>query len=156
MLRWRNCDMSASISNLAGVLPVFQTPYHHDETIDADTLQREIDWLYDCGSDGIVMAMVSEVLRLSSEERRHLAELACKFGRPRGAVVISVGAESSVVAENYARHAQDHDATAIMAIPPVSVLIPEPELYSYYSRIIRAVEIPTIVQDASGYVGRPM
>jgi 4-hydroxy-tetrahydrodipicolinate synthase len=26
----------------------------------------------------------------------------------------------------------------------------------YYQRIIRAVSIPTIVQDASGYVGRPM
>src|SRR5947208_110928 len=82
LLPWRNSDMTAPISNLAGVLPVFQTPYHDDESIDADTLHREIDWLYDCGSDGIVMAMVSEVLRLSSDERRHLAELACRFGRP--------------------------------------------------------------------------
>ena len=84
-----------SEKKLTGVLPVFQTPYRDDESIDADTLSREIDWLYDCGADGIVMAMVSEVLRLSTEERRHLAELACRFGRERGAVVISVGAESS-------------------------------------------------------------
>ena len=62
-------------AKLSGVLPVFQTPYHEDESIDADTLAREIAWLYDCGADGIVMAMVSEILRLSSEERRELAEL---------------------------------------------------------------------------------
>src|SRR5438093_5835479 len=95
------------LAKLRGVLPVFQTPYHDDETIDAETLSREIDWLYECGANGIVMAMVSEILRLSSEERRTLAELACRFGGERGAVVVSVGAESSVVAQMYAKHAQD-------------------------------------------------
>ena len=30
--------------------------------------------------DGIVMAMVSETLRLSSEEREQLAAAACRFG----------------------------------------------------------------------------
>ena len=144
-------------SKLAGVLPVFQTPFHeHDESIDVDTLAREIDWLYACGADGIVMAMVSEILRLSTEERRTLAELAARLGRERGAVVISVGAESAVLAEAFARHAQDCGADAIMAIPPVSVALPEDQLRLYYRRIARSVSIPLIVQDASGYVGRPM
>jgi len=43
-----------------------------------------------------------------------------------------------------------------MAIPPVSVAVLESELREYYRRIIRAVSIPVIIQDASGYVGRPM
>lgn len=141
---------------LRGVLPVFQTPWLDDESIDLTTLEREIDWLYDCGADGIVMAMVSEVLRLSSEEREQLAEAACRLGGSRGVVVISAGAESSKVAERYAMHAEANGADAVMAIPPVSVVIGEGELLAYYERIIRAVEIPVIVQDASGYVGRPM
>ena len=77
---------------ISGVLPVFSTPFHEDETIDFVTLEREINWLYDQGSDGIVMAMVSETLRLSGGERHQLAEAACRFGRERGVVVISVGA----------------------------------------------------------------
>ena len=141
---------------IAGVLPVFQTPFHEDESIDTKILEKEIAWLYDCGADGIVMAMVSEVLRLSSDERRTLAELSCQFGGERGAVIISVGAESSVVAESYARHAQECGADAVMAIPPVSVALPEAELMRYYQRIIRCVSLPVIIQDASGYVGRPM
>src|SRR5688500_8665345 len=95
--------MNSSRRELRGVLPVFQTPYHADETLDLVTLEQEIAWLYDCGADGIVMAMVSEVLRLASEERESLAEAACKFGRSRGVVIISVGAESSKVAERYAK-----------------------------------------------------
>lgn len=141
---------------LSGVLPVFQTPYRDDETIDAATLESQINWLYDCGADGIVMAMVSEVLRLDGAERRELAELACRFGGKRGAVVISVGAESSKSAEAYAKHAEASGASAVMAIPPVSVGVGEDELARYYERIIRATKLPVLVQDASGYVGRPM
>jgi len=141
---------------LRGVLPVFQTPWLEDESLDLETLEREIAWLYDCGSNGIVMAMVSETLRLDSEEREQLAAAACRFGKERGVVVISVGAESSKSAERYARHAESVGADAVMAIPPVSIAIGESELLSYYTRIIEAIQIPVIVQDASGYVGKPM
>lgn len=152
----RTTDIVPPSSPLGGVLPVFQTPFRDDESIDADTLAREIEWLFDCGADGIVMAMVSEILRLDTTERRQLAELACRFGRPRGTVVISVGAESSRVAEGYAKHAEQAGATALMAIPPVSAAVDEPELTGYFERIVRATPLPLVVQDASGYVGRPM
>src|SRR5262245_60851514 len=148
--------MNASRRTVRGVLPVFQTPYHADETVDLHTLEREIAWLHDCGADGIVMAMVSETLRLSSTEREDLAKVACKPGTSRSVVVISVGAESSKVADRHARHAESAGADAVMAIPPVSVILGEAELAAYYTRIIQAVAIPVIVQDASGYVGRPM
>jgi 4-hydroxy-tetrahydrodipicolinate synthase len=141
---------------LAGVLPVFQTPFHEDESLDLGTLAREIDWLFARGADGIVMAMVSETLRLSSEEREELAAEACRLAEGRGASIISVGAESSRVAERYARHAADRGATALMAIPPVATAAGESELLRYYERLVRAVPIPLVVQDASGYVGRPM
>ena len=141
---------------LSGVLPVFQTPFHDDESIDFETLRREIDWLFDRGADGIVMAMVSETLRLSTDERQSLAEHACRYGLPRGSVVISVGAESSHTAERLARHAADVGATALMAIPPISVAVGEDEQLRYFERLLHAVPIPLVVQDASGYVGRPM
>ncbi len=145
-----------STSQLAGVLPVFQTPYHADESIDWTTLEREIDWLFERGADGIVMAMVSETLRLSTNERETLAEHACRFARSRGATVISVGAESTHTAERLARLAAECGASAIMAIPPISIAVGEDEQLRYYERLLRVVPIPLIVQDASGYVGRPM
>ena len=66
-----------------------------------DTLDVEIDWLLDHGAQGVVMAMVSEVLRLSSDERRTMAERVCRAAGSRGAVVISVGAESSHTASGW-------------------------------------------------------
>ena len=48
---------------LSGVFPVFQTPFHENESINWETLERELHWLLDRGANGVVMAMVSEVLR---------------------------------------------------------------------------------------------
>ena len=141
---------------IQGVLPVFNTPFHTDKSIDFETLSTEFDWLCERGVDGLVMAMVSEVLRLSTDEREQLAEFVCREGRERGIVIISVGSESHHTTQRLARHAEDAGADAVMAIPPLSVALPENELLEYYERILGAVAIPVIVQDASGYVGRPM
>lgn len=146
----------SSATVLRGVLPVFQTPWLENETIDWETLEKELHWLLDCGADGIVLAMVSEVLRLSCEERETLAAFACRTVNGRGSVVISVGAESTPLAVRFARHAEAHGADAIMAIPPVSIALGDDELLAYYSRLLDATSLPLIVQDASGYVGRPM
>ncbi len=141
---------------LQGVLPVFQTPFHDDEAVDFHALEHEIDWLFRQGAEGVVMAMVSETLRLSSEERDEVASAVCRFVRGRGAVVISVGAESTHLAVRHARHAEASGATALMAIPPVATTCDEGELLTYFRRILASSELPLIVQDASGYVGRPL
>lgn len=143
-------------SELAGVFPVFQTPFDADDSVDAAVLGAEIEWMYGHGIDGIVMAMVSEVIRLSDFERRELAELACRLGGSHGPVVVSVGAESTPVAVGLARHAEEVGAAAVMAIPPMSVALADDELFGYYRALLDAIDIPVIVQDASGYVGRPM
>lgn len=143
-------------SELAGVFPVFQTPFDADYSVDAAVLEAEIEWMYGHGIDGIVMAMVSEVIRLSDSERRALAELACRLGGAHGPVVVSVGAESTPVAVGLARHAEAVGADAVMAIPPMSVALADDELFGYYRALLDAIDLPVIVQDASGYVGRPM
>lgn len=141
---------------LGGVLPVFQTPFHDDESVDGAVLCREIEWLFAQGANGVVMAMVSELLRLSSEERRAMAELVCRCAAEHGVVVISIGAESSAVAVEFARHAESVGADAVMAVPPVSYAVSEDELHRYYERVFSAIRLPVIVQDASGYIGQPM
>lgn len=141
---------------LRGVLPVLQTPYDDREQIDFEVLAAEIDWLYAQGVDGVVIAMVSEVLRLTDRERSQLVETVCRLNRGRGAVVASVGAESTYAACERARHAEGAGAAAVMAIPPISVALPEDQLRRYYSAILQSVGIGVVVQDASAYVGRPM
>ncbi len=140
---------------LRGVLPVVQTPYDSDELVDHGGLAHEVAWAMEQGVDGFTVAMVSEYLRLTDDERiavsRTTVEAAA--GRP---VVVSVGAESTAAACMLAVRAQDIGATALMAIPPLSARAGEDELARYYERLLNCVEVPVVVQDASGYVGQPL
>ena len=143
-------------SELSGVFPVFQTPFHDDDQIDFVTLEKELHWLVDRGANGLVMAMVSETLRLSSEERDELAAFTCAFAKDRLPVVISVGAESAHTAARHARTATGAGASALMAIPPVATRLDEKGLEDYYIALLNASPLPLIIQDASGYLGNAM
>ncbi|MEI7778941.1 MAG: dihydrodipicolinate synthase family protein [Actinomycetes bacterium] len=142
---------------LRGVLPVFQTPYDSDGRPDLTVLRAEIRWMFSHGVDGVVMGMVSEVLRLSSNEIDLIGSAVCQICAEYSApAVISVGAESTYVAVENAKRAVGYGATALMAIPPLATAAPDSEKLKYYRGILQAVQVPIIVQDASGYVGQPL
>ena len=100
------------------MLPVFQTPFDDRDRIDYPALEKLFDWVFANGADGVVFAMVSEILRMSSQERDEVAAAACRLARGRGSCVISVGAESLAAALRHARHAADAGADAVMATRP--------------------------------------
>src|SRR6185295_9846953 len=147
---------STTDERLHGVLPVLQTPFTHERQIDATVLQREIDWAFDTGADGVVVAMVSEILRLSKRSRCDLASLVCQAAEGRGFTVISVGAESVAEAVEFAKHAESLGASAVMAVSPVTASLRGAATGDYFAKIANSVSIPLIVQDASSYVGAPI
>lgn len=139
---------------LYGVLPVLQTPITNEGAIDHVTLEKEIDWVFEQGADGVVIAMVSEILRLGYHGRKELAERVCTAVQARGFTVISVGAESTPEAVHFARHAEELGASAVMAIPPVATRLTSQATSDYFAAIAKAISIPLVVQDASNYVGQ--
>jgi 4-hydroxy-tetrahydrodipicolinate synthase len=144
------------MKQLAGVFNVISTPLDKSDAIDQKTLKREIDWLIKCGSNGAVLAMVSEVLRFSASERRKQWQLSLEYLSGRIPLVVSVGAESAAIAVGLAKDAQKDGATAVMATPPSAFVASADEVKNYYQRIIEAVDITVIVQDASNYLGAPI
>ncbi len=140
-------------ANIDGILPILHTPFDRKDEIDSESLQREIDWAFEQGSNGVCSAMVSEILRLTSEERVELNRLIVELTNGRGSVVASVGAESKKQAVFFAKAAVDDGCSAIMAIPPISTALPMSALQNYFSTLADAVPVPLIVQDASSYVG---
>jgi 4-hydroxy-tetrahydrodipicolinate synthase len=131
-------------------------PYHMDLRIDFDTLRREVDHLFNTGAHGLCLALVSDTLRLTAPERMEMPTRLVEFAQGRGPVIISVGAESTVQARAFARAAEDAGARAIMAIPPLSQGLAEPQLAEYFEELLEEVALPIIIQDASSYVGKAM
>ena len=139
---------------LQGVLPIVHVPFADDDAIDRHALEREIDWAYAQGADGIGSGMVSETLRLTYDERIALTQHLVQMSAGRGAVFAAVGAESAAQALAYAGAAERAGCDAVMAVPPATTRLPEPALVDYFRRLAEGVALPVIVQDASGYVGQ--
>jgi len=139
---------------LHGVLPIVHTPFTDSDEIDVATLQREIDWAYAQGADGLGTGMVSELLRLTYEERIALTHHIAQMSAGRGAVFAGVGAEATKQAIVYARAAEKAGCDAVMAVPPVMTASLTTHVVDYYCAIADAISLPVIVQDASGYVGK--
>ena len=92
---------------IAGVLPVVHMPYKESGAIDLATMEKQIDYLFEVGADGFCLALVSDLFRLSEQERTALPAQLCDFAQQRGPVVINVAAESTQQARLYARAAED-------------------------------------------------
>ncbi|MCH2203722.1 MAG: dihydrodipicolinate synthase family protein [Fuerstiella sp.] len=144
---------STNKQQLNGILTVLQTPFTEQLNLDHGTLHAGIDWVFKTGAHGVVVAMVSEILRLGYHQRRELAAEVCEAVDGRGFTVISAGAESTPEAVEFARHAEELGASAVMAIPPVATRLDSAQTLSYFQSIAHSVSIPLVVQDASSYVG---
>lgn len=142
------------MQQLGGVLPIVHLPLDERDAIDFAVLKREVDWALDQGCDGLGTGMVSELLKLTADERQELAQRLVEFTAGRRPVFMGVGAESTRQAVEHARIAESAGCAAVMATPPVASRASEGHLLDYFRAMADAVGLPLIVQDASGYVGQ--
>ena len=141
---------------LSGVLPVIQTPFTTDDCIDGAGLARLVDWVFACGAAGCGTGMVSEISRLTRDERVSLIEQLVRLTAGRGAVFAAVTAESTAQALDFARAAELAGCDAVMVAPPLSSRVSERGMLTHFRTLIEAISLPVVVQDASGYVGQPI
>jgi 4-hydroxy-tetrahydrodipicolinate synthase len=142
------------LKRLEGVLPIVHTPFADNGDIDEASLAREIDWIFDVGADGLGTGMVSELLRLTIDERIRLTESIVAAANKRGAVFAGVGAESTRQTVELAKAAQRAGCDAVMAAPPALTRLGIGAMADHYRALADAIDLPVIVQDASGYVGQ--
>lgn len=139
---------------LQGVLAIAHTPFTDDDEIDAASLRRAVDWSFAVGADGIGTGMVSETMKLTTDERTSLAQMLVEFVAGRGPVFAAVGAESTKQSLALAVAAERAGCDAVMAVPPLTAKLSESHLVDHFRALADGTGIPVIVQDASGYVGQ--
>ena len=144
------------MKEIKGVLPIVHTPFKNNNTIDYKILEKEIDWVFETGSHGYCSAMVSEFLRLEQYERLELNKQLAAMNNDRGVVVASVGTESIKESIKLAEAAEKNGCNAVMAIAPVATALPATAKAEYFKAIAQSIDIPLIIQDASGYLGSPL
>jgi len=132
---------------LRGIFPIAQTPFTTGDKLDLDSLRAQVAFLDRGGAHGIVWPqLASEWSTLSEAERMEGAEALLEAGRKlRPAVVIGVQSGDPGATARLAKHAAQHGADALIALPPAGVTQPQ-ALLDYYREIGRTTDLPLFAQ----------
>jgi 4-hydroxy-tetrahydrodipicolinate synthase len=136
-----------------GIFPILLTPFDDDGRIDEESLKSEVEFNLAAGVHGLGLALGSEFLKMTEEERQHVTKLVVEQVRGRVPVVVNTGAQSNVVAALYSKQAEELGASAVMCMPP-SMGVSGSEIRSYFKAISDAVRVPVWIQDTT-YVTVP-
>ncbi|MCC7370819.1 MAG: dihydrodipicolinate synthase family protein [Chloroflexi bacterium] len=141
-----------------GIYTILLTPFHNDRSLDEASLRDEVDFVIAAGAHGIVTPVnTSEFSLLDDDERRRLTEIVIEQARGRVPVVIGTAAAAVGTAVRLTRHAREHGATGVIAMPPYVIPLGPDGVLDYYRQIADAADgLPVVVQNVGGQVGAPL
>jgi dihydrodipicolinate synthase/N-acetylneuraminate lyase len=137
-----------------GVIPVLQTPFLEDGSLDLDSLSAEVEYAIEAGVAGMVFpGFVSEWWKLTSDEIDVCAQRITQTARGRVPVILNVTAQSTYVAVQQARHFASLGADGLMCLPPFVVPRSSDALVTHLAAVLEAVDRPHILQYSASLTG---
>ena len=133
--------------NFTGVIPILATPFHDDESFDAESMTGLVRLMKRIGVDGVtVLGVLGEANRLGDQEREHVIRSAVDAadGLP---VVAGASASGNRAACDLARMAESAGASAIMITPHAEPVPSDERVFQYFAAITEATRLPVVMQD---------
>jgi dihydrodipicolinate synthase/N-acetylneuraminate lyase len=142
---------------IGGVVPVLETPFTSDGTVDLEGFHRVVEHVLGTGVSAVMYpGFASEFHKLSDSERWRLVDalLACTSRYPDLAAVISVPDQATHLAVGAVRRAIEGGADALNVLPPYFLAPPATEVAAHLHAVIQAAApLPVIVQHAPALTG---
>jgi 4-hydroxy-tetrahydrodipicolinate synthase len=143
-----NTNFAAEGKPLRGLFPIGQTPCTPDNKLDLDSLAAEVKFCNRGGVHGFAWPQIaSGWAGLTQKERMDGTEAILAAGKGgKTALVIGVQTHGSDVnaAIEYAKHAAQHGADAIVSLPPEKA--DDNAMLEYYKTIGKSTDLPLFVQ----------
>ena len=135
-----------TVSALRGVFTILPTPFASGGALDIGSLERLIDFQFDCGVHGLaILGFLGEAHKLTGTERRQVIETSILRAGGRGPVWVGVRSLGTAGAIEQAQEAEALGATAVFAAPIPQAT--ESILFDYYRSIAASVSVPVIIHD---------
>jgi hypothetical protein len=140
-----------------GIFVIVTTPFTDDFRLDEAALGRTLDFCLAAGVHGVVAnALASEGGYLSEAERRRAAEIVVGKAKGKVPVVVAVSAPHYHLAVEFARHAEQIGADAVMSLPPTLHPSSPADIKAHYKAIGAATSLPLVIQNVSGQGASPL
>jgi 4-hydroxy-tetrahydrodipicolinate synthase len=136
------------MTSIDGVVPVIPIPFGDDESIDATSLRRTVDFVATQQMAAMCLpAYGSEFYKLSEGEREQVIGVAIDVNAGRIPVIAQANHGSSRIAAQLARHYESMGADLVSFAIPRQFGTSDGDLLRYCGRIADAVSCPVLIQD---------
>lgn len=134
---------------ISEVVPIIPTPFHENEEIDKEALQRLIDFSVSGNIKAVCLpAYASEFYKLTDEERLQVVRIAVEHAKGRVQIVAQSNHPSLRNAARLAKANVDSGADVISVAVPRIFGMPEDSILEYLSGFLKSVpNTPVLIQD---------
>ncbi|MET0440186.1 MAG: dihydrodipicolinate synthase family protein [Devosia sp.] len=133
----------SALSKIKGVLPALVTPFDENENFDEGRMRAVVDFLINRGVDGLyVTGSTGEAFMMSPEERKRALEVVTDEVKGRVPVIAHIGAISTSLSIDLAKHAEKVGADALSSVPPFYWGFSQDQIVSYYTDITASTGLP--------------
>ncbi len=134
-----------------GIFPALQATFDQHGNIDLASMERQVAFDIACGTHGLAFPVLGgELPYLSEAERRRLVEVVVGAAAGQVPVVVGVTAPVTPIAVEYARHARQVGADAVIALPAYPDAGSREYIRDYYRAIADAAQMPVFIQHTGG------
>ena len=131
------------MKKLFGITVAMTTPFLEDAGVDYDAIAKHVEFLISKGVDCLYPGgTTGEMLRMTVEERKKMAETVVKTAAGRLPVFIQCGATHEKDTIELARHAESIGADGIGVVTPQYYGLNHRELVEHYVRVAGSVSLP--------------
>ena len=129
-----------------GVFPAVTTPFHATKLVDHDALAEHVEWMIDCGCQGIVpLGSLGEAATLSFAEKVEILRTCCQAAHGRAPIVAGIAGLATADCVTLAREAERAGCDGLMALPAYAYQGDWRETRSHYAAIIAATSLPCML-----------
>jgi len=127
------------------------TPMHEDGRLDERAFGDLVEWQIAEGTEGLVpVGTTGESPTLSHAEHKRVVELCIEAARGRVPVMAGAGSNSTAEALDFAQHAKQAGADAILVVTPYYNKPTQEGMFLHFSTIADAVDIPMFIYNIPG------
>jgi len=130
---------------LSGSMTALVTPFG-DGAFDEGAFRAHVGWQIENGTSGLVpVGTTGESPTLSHEEHKRVVEACVAEARGRVPVIAGAGSNSTDEAIDFARHAEQAGADAVLVVTPYYNKPSQEGMYRHFKAINDAIGIPIII-----------
>lgn len=129
-----------------GVIVPLITPFNEDYSVDFESFEWLLNFLYEKGVDGVfVNSSTGEFVHLTREESLQLTSRTVEALGGKVKVLAGASADSTLEVVEYALEFKDLGVDGVVITPPHYFKLSQKALYNYYSEIASKTDLPIIV-----------